>query len=1171
MNSYEFPAVECAKRVRFAQADLFSFEKGKYMSIRLKKNGLSLSVSSLALLTVMSASEAMADCVGTPADNATIACTSDDADGLDATGFTNQTITTAGGTSGDRLSINGMVVDNGNTLLIDRYTELDAVGTGASANGLNIGDGNTVDANTDSNSSNFYVTINSDTATGFVLGNNNQVDIDNYSSISGSDYGIDAGNGNTFDFGSYVDLAGGDAGARFGDSNDITFSNVAIDADTGVIIGDGNTAFLATYQGTAIDSLFLDAGDNNDIEIQAYNTLVVNDGDIVHAGNGNTIRLGRSYQALNGSLVVAGDDTTIEASGPSGAFGDVIFKLGDRATINGGFIISDEVVGGVLAEDDLKFNATARFTASGKGIEAGDRATIAMTSDTDIEADDSAVFVGDDLELVLAGRLRSNNEPTIEANDRAKISNYGSIYGGDVAVSAHDYLEYHNYGLTASTIQANSFADITVHEGSLVYSTHGYAGIEVEDDSVITVNGVIDDGYDPDNVAINPVTGEEMTLNGSDAKGVEGDDRNTVRVSGTIRTGDAAIDLDDENTVEILETGMIFSSSTAVDTGDDMMVTNYGTIEADNHGIKAKKNSTVYNYGDIRTAVGDGLKLDSTGTTAYNYGTINSGDEGIEGKSDFVLENYGTVIAIDDAVQADDNMYVLNYGTLESTGVNTEEDPDIAGDGIDIDYGIVDNYGIIRAAGIDQGGIDFDEHKNAEESTTIYNRQGALIQGGYGIFLDPEDRRDDVSPKTIHNWGTIVGTSGSAIELGAGDDTLIVYQGSRISGTIDLGETAVYDSDLGAWTVIESETDNDTFSYQASGPAIYVFENALPETIISASTPYVVSGYSVIFMDAGETVVADQAMVNVIGDIGSTLSSRMEERFGNRAQGDAEASMPPIWLAALGGYSHADRSSGTAAHNHAYGGVIGGVDGFEVGGFQGGVTFGATHGALDFGSSMRVNATTVFGGLYGANQLGEIGRLELSMLGGVGFNNSTRDFATNLAENGATRLTADYTTGFVSPEAAITFDLAAMDDTIVTARPSVRYIGLFSSAIEEAGQGAVWSTGARSTHIVEGRLALSGERTFAGEDGAIMKIGASGGVVAQSASGDDTDLSFSMFNQSGSTTLANAGETRVGGFGGVKMSRELAGGGRMFGEVEGTMFDGSDYSVSGKVGLEMGF
>lgn len=1139
------------------------------MSTRLNKNGLRLSVSSLALLAVMSASEAMADCAGAPADNALIACTGDDADGLDATGFTNQTITTAGGTSGDRLSINGMVFDDGNTLLLDRYTSLDADGNGATANGLNIGDGNTVGANLDATSYTYYTTIHSDTATGFKLGNNNNVDIDNYSAISGSDYGIDAGNDNTFAFGSYVDLAGGVAGARFGDRNDITLSYVAVTSDTGIIIGDGNTAFFSTDSGASVGSLFLDAGNNNDIEIQAYQKLVVNDGDVVHAKTGNTIRLGRDYEALNGSLVVAGDGTTIEARGFNATVGDYFLDLGDNAMVTGEFYGMARTA--VRAGNGLKLSADATFTTTEAGVIAGDDATVTVRSGSKWTTTGTGLQAGDRLLLNNLGLIDSETL-AVGAGMNATIANRGNLESeGSWAVRTGDYLMFDTYGYMNAGVYGDSYSTITLHEGSQIFLENGHTGVGVDDYSTVIVNGVIDDGYDPDNTIVDPVTGEVLLANNTDGTGVDGDDYNDIQINGTIITGRAAVDLDDENKLTISETGFLKSGDTAVDTGDDMEIVNRGTILAENHGIKAKSGSTVTNYGSVTTVGGEGLKLDSSDTTAINHGTINSGDEGIEGRANFRIENYGIVTAIDDAVQAEDNMYVLNYGTLESTGVNTEEDPDIAGDGVDIDYGIVDNFGIIRAAGIDQGGIDFDAHTNIDQTTTIYNRSGALIQGGYGIFLDMEDRAKDVSPKTIHNWGTIVGTSGSAIELGAGDDTLIVYQGSRISGTIDLGETAVYDEDLGEWTVIENETDNDTFSYQATGPAIYLFENALPETIISASTPYFVSGYAVIFMDAGEAGVTDQAMVNVIGDIGSTLSSRMEDRFGNRAQGDAETSMPPMWLAALGGYSQADRSGGTSAHNHAYGGVIGGVDGFELGGFQTGVTFGATHGAVDFGSSTRVNATTVFGGVYGANQLGDVGRLELSVLGGVGFNSSTRDFATNLAQNGVTRLTADYTTGFVSPEAAITFDLAAMNDTIVTARPSVRYIGLFSSAIEEAGPGAVWSTGARSTHILEGRLALGGEKTFAGDDGVIMKVGATGGVVAQSASGDDTDLSFSMFNQTGSTTLANAGETRVGGFGGVKVSRELAGGSRMFGEVEGTVFDGSDYNVSGKVGVEIGF
>jgi Autotransporter beta-domain len=1162
------------------------------MSVSRKSSQLLLGVSAIALFAAMSPRESRADCVGTPADGASISCTGVDADGLDATGFTDQTIEAAGSSV-----INGMVFDDGNSLTAGTYTEFRAVGGGATENGLEMGDNNVISAG---GRSQF---ISETTGAGIKMGNGNNFFASNYATVAGADYGIDAGDNNTVKFNSYWDLTGSIAGARFGNGNTINFGYVGVQSDVGVLLGDNNDFSITSDFDTDVFTTYVSGGDGNTINISAVRSFTVHDGNVVDVGNGNTITLDRSFNTSTGSLVVAGDDTTIFASGAGGTFGDVIFKLGHRALITGSFdSYGDPVAGGVLAGNDLQFSADASFTSSGYGIKAGDRATIAIGSRTEMLTAGSAVEVGNNLELVVTGKLESTDAPTIKANDYATISNHGSLYSGDVAVEARDYLTFHHYGFTNAMIGANSYADITLHEGSLIISKNGEPGVGVEDYSVVTVHGTIDDGYDPDNVAIDPVTGEEMEIEGSDSAGIDGDDFNTVYVYGTINVGDTAVDLDDGNTVFVGENALVKSGETALDTGDDMLVTNYGTVISGNHAIKVKNDSTVYNYGTVLGG-NEGLKLDGSRITAYNYGLIRADSEGVESKSGLVFYNYGEIYAKDDALQAEDDLLIVNYGTIENVAGGSE-----AQDGLDIDYGVVDNYGIIRGHGaeFDSDGIDFDPHSSADVSSTIYNRKGALVQGYTGIFLDEGDQNEDIAPKTIHNWGTIIGNGGTAIELGSSDDTLIIYGGSKIAGLIDLGEDHWEnrrDPETNQWIVDEFgqrvrfyTPDNDTLDYRGSGPAVIVFKDELPETIVS-DQPYAAfegmvadeeveaemmtlavtaaaatasSNPAVIFGDTGGTTAGDRGTADMVQGLGSVLATHLR---GLGGPSSGASSKQPGWATVFGGRNDQGETDEIAGYDHTYGGIVGGVDGQLAGSVNVGLFFGSVLGNLDIetGEGQEIETTHLFGGVYATQGRIETGRIEVSVLGGAGFNDSERTFTTNTTSTGDAELTADYTSGYVSPEVAMSFGVNADSGTTLIARPSFRYLGLFTEEVSETGDGFTWTTGSRMTHVFEGRFALSGETVMTTENGLQTKLGATAGVVGYTMMGDDIDVAFASTGYTGSASFSGSDPSQVGAFGGLNLSTQLSPASLLFGEVEGTVFEEDAYAVSGKAGLRMNF
>jgi hypothetical protein len=263
----------------------------------------------------------------------------------------------------------------------------------------------------------------------------------------------------------------------------------------------------------------------------------------------------------------------------------------------------------------------------------------------------------------------------------------------------------------------------------------------------------------------------------------------TVTNAGTIRGGDRGIRLqDDANgfTLNNLATGRIFAEAQAVRLDEDNPLAN----------------AMITNDGLIQSTDGRAIQTRGPGGTVINRGTLRGGEEVVEAREDFTLENYGTIA-----------LNGLDWDAATQSWTNTGATSDE--DGVQFASGRADNYGVIL--GTDDG-IDFDEGEIHNHKTGVIISTGAandLTNGGSGIDLDGtfeptvgSDRASGLativnegyiegvnaigvadghaSPVTIRNSGTLRGRSGTAIRLGAGDDTLEL-DGGRIIGTVDLG------------------------------------------------------------------------------------------------------------------------------------------------------------------------------------------------------------------------------------------------------------------------------------------------------------------------------------------------------------------------------------------------
>lgn len=297
----------------------------------------------------------------------------------------------------------------------------------------------------------------------------------------------------------------------------------------------------------------------------------------------------------------------------------------------------------------------------------------------------------------------------------------------------------------------------------------------VANNGTVTCTGSDTNGFTSGSTGITvTVQSGASVTNGSDAFRLNGAGT-VVTNSGTVDGGDEGIDIRGVNGQITNNTGsLIRGSDRGIDADqiDGLTITNSGAITGTNSdAIRTGNGLTVTNnLGATITGADEGIQT-LRSLTFTNHGTLNVADEGVEATDDATIVNTGTMTAVDDAIQTDDNTTITNSGILESS----------ENDGVDIDSGTVTNSGIIRSTAGIEDGIDFDP--DATGDGIVDNKAGGLIYGNVGINVDLLNDRS----QAITNAGTITGTSGVALFLEDGDDSLTLLGSGILNGTADFG------------------------------------------------------------------------------------------------------------------------------------------------------------------------------------------------------------------------------------------------------------------------------------------------------------------------------------------------------------------------------------------------
>ncbi|TDV45193.1 outer membrane autotransporter protein [Pseudomonas helmanticensis] len=374
---------------------------------------------------------------------------------------------------------------------------------------------------------------------------------------------------------------------------------------------------------------------------------------------------------------------------------------------------------------------------------------------------------------------------TLGGNDTLTISAPGSITNSGKAVSLKDKTSgagvvIDNAGKIISTggRAIDSSGDLTQARNYTIYNRSGGQILGANDALRIDSNFVSGSLLIDNSGVIRSTTGQGLDLDALRSDGV----KTTIinRVGGLIR-GDASDGMKTGANATISNYGEISTGDSHnadekfdgidIDSASGVSVTNYGVISGGRHGITTDLGATLINYGQITGRNGSGFGSDGDGTV-INHGTITGAYSGLQANGD------------GDGVDIDKIAHIENYGTIQGVGAGGVDKGGFANgsEGIALGGGYILNASNALISGADSAILVDDGSGGSGLATTTLENFGT-IQGlnGFGVKLVGE------FADNVINGGTISGSNGLALDLGGGNDSLTLRNGSRFVGVVDGG------------------------------------------------------------------------------------------------------------------------------------------------------------------------------------------------------------------------------------------------------------------------------------------------------------------------------------------------------------------------------------------------
>ncbi|QKV17900.1 autotransporter domain-containing protein [Oricola thermophila] len=613
-------------------------------------------------------------------------------------------------------------------------------------------------------------------------------------------------------------------------------------------------------------------------------------------------------------------------------------------------------------------------------------------------------------------------------------------------------------------------------------------------------------------------------------------DVGTVEAGGTISTAGNS-----EDAVWMQDDGQSVSNDGRIGTsgydsygiwseGADALISNSGTIETsgeEGYGIYSEGAAAeIFNSGTIETSGEEGYGIYSEGAAAeiFNSGTIEtSGDEAVGIASfgaDAVISNSGTIETSgrwSDGIRSrGDASVISNSGMIETSG---EETWGIWSWG---DDAVISNSGMIETSGEDGHGIysDGDAGVISNAGTIIVTGNGAngVMSWGDGV--------------TVTNSGTIASEQDNALELRGSNATVNLLAGSVIRGGIEFADPGTATLNIGP------------------GLNTALTVTGMPATVDAGGRPLVVSGGVVAVVDPVGFGAAPSMIAGATGALANSLDRRMRGPVSSSAPsfvtsyfpvaggGDEGTSAAGWWGDVFGGMSSRSASGNEAGYGQLHGGVVVGFDREVSASTRAGLFAGGLAGRFaEDNDATVVGMTGIFGGAYARHDAGTF-FADLSLTGGVTFNDSDRQVLNNLAPGGIETATASYSGVFASPSLTVggNYEVAG---TTFTPSLRARYTGIYLDGYTETGSAAALTVDSRVHHVFDLRAQVETALVDRDDAGDMQRVSLRAGVDGIFHRGDDVDADLLG---TGISFASGTDEDVARGFVGVDAAHAMPGG-----------------------------
>jgi hypothetical protein len=918
---------------------------------------------------------------------------------------------------------------------------------------------------------------------------------------------------------------------------------------------------------------------------------------VISAGDSlvnNSTITGATQAAVSSSSSI--DTITNNASGRIlGGAHDGIEVNGTAAAVNNAGFISATTGLGVDVTGDLNsFANTGTVNSSYTSLYVGGSLGSFNNSGSINSVDDYGVYVngGDVTSFVNSGTIQSddaalyvydgglgtfNNSGTMTADDSygvyvgsgdvGSFTNSGTIQGEDGALLVDDgtMASFNNSGTMTSSDSYGVYVDGTVGNFTNSGTINGYDGaLYIASGDLTSFNN-------------------SGTMESTDSYGVyvESGNVGSFTNSGTIESYDGGLYVSSGTLGTFNNSGTIraYESEGVYVDGSVGTFTNSGTIDAYDYGVEIYGSvGTFQNSGTIKGRFESGVYVEYSVGTFANSGTITSGESyGVyigDGVTSFT--NSGTIHNYyyeDEAVYIGETVGTFtNSGLIESNGSQA-----VYFDGA---VGTFSNSGSIVATA--DTAVYFnssvDSFNNSGTITGAADEYGVYVSGTVGSFTNSGKISGDTgvyfsssNPVNLVNSGTIVGTGGTAVVFGSGDDTLTLKTGAAFVGGINFGggnDMLDISGYHGSLTLEEGGTlPNGNVIAGSNLYAQSATEVAIVSTssIQNAAVPItdLVSGLSDLIDTETDNFAPRTDEVPVSNYAPKARQTPAEKATDVALTAPIVATGPKAFAEAIGGGSITD---GNTAHD-AYGALVAGTFAELTPGFTAGVLAGVARSgqSLDSGAQTITSVTGLLGA-YGQTDLGPAA-LMFDVIGGITGNSSDRTVSTGFGNETAS---ASFGGWFVAPEIGALVPVMTIANGQIGIEGKVGYIAGGLSGYTETGSTQDMTVSAQTIGVLNTSFDLNAKMLVspATSDTPIYVKGKVGVFTQTNVGNSSVSITLPDFNGGTSlgTIAANTG-TVFGVKAGLSVDMPLAANASLSGGINGALRN--DGQLSGSAGVKL--